>query len=645
MIAFDTETHAFQQGMIAPRMVCGSFAREAEEPVLLSRRDTLDFVEQLLVESDEHIVAHNVAFDMGVVAAERPHLLPHIFRAYETGRVRCTLVRETLIAIARGQLKVDEDGKRMLFSLAAVVQRRFHVDISESKKDPRAWRARYGELDGVPLEAWPVEAKTYAIDDARWHLRVFLDQAQECAVAAEEPLPNESEQCRAAFALHLMGVWGVRTDAAAVSALDARLRAHIEEAHEKLKQSMLLKPRSTRKRSSGLIEVTWSKDSALIRQKVVDGFTAQGLAVPHTPPTARFPAGQIKVDAETLIASGDSDLAVIADVSEDEKVLSTYVPALWPGVTVPICARWNVLVGTGRTSCDHPNWQNPPRGGGVRECVVPRPGRLFLSADYSTIELCAWAQVCLDLLGYSDMAEALRAGRDLHLDMAVSILEAAGETTTYDDLVLRRQQGDPTVKENRQLAKAANFGLPGGLGANTFCAFAWATYQLRIPLSRAQQIKQIWLRKWREATAYFAHISSLQGYDERIRLVQLRSGRVRAGCTFTSAANSFFQGLAADGAKEALWSIQRACYTNEADALFGCRPVLFLHDEFILEVPEDPDEAHAANVSLLKHMIEGMQTFIPDVPIKAEPALMRRWYKDAGAVYDTRGRLTVWEPR
>jgi DNA polymerase-1 len=73
--------------------------------------------------------------------------------------------------------------------------------------------------------------------------------------------------------------------------------------------------------------------------------------------------------------------------------------------------------------------------------------------------------------------------------------------------------------------------------------------------------------------------------------------------------------------------------------------VAFLHDEFILEVPDDVDLAHAANLRLMKHMVEGMKVYVPDVPIKAEPSLMRRWFKEAEPVFDEKGRLRVWESK
>ena len=42
-------------------------------------------------------------------------------------------------------------------------------------------------------------------------------------------------------------------------------------------------------------------------------------------------------------------------------------------------------------------------------------------------------------------------------------------------------------------------------------------------------------------------------------------------------------------------------------------------------------------------MLEEMRFVIPDVKIKAESALMRRWSKKASAVFGPDGRMAVWE--
>jgi DNA polymerase I-like protein with 3'-5' exonuclease and polymerase domains len=129
------------------------------------------------------------------------------------------------------------------------------------------------------------------------------------------------------------------------------------------------------------------------------------------------------------------------------------------------------------------------------------------------------------------------------------------------------------------------------------------------------------------------------------RIGQLRSGRVRGGLGFTDCANGFFQGLAADGAKHALFRVSKACYTDRSSPLYGCRPANFVHDENILEAPKE--QAHEAALEMTRIMCETMhEGYCPNVPIEASPALMERWYKSADAVYDSvTKRLIPWRPK
>lgn len=97
-------------------------------------------------------------------------------------------------------------------------------------------------------------------------------------------------------------------------------------------------------------------------------------------------------------------------------------------------------------------------------------------------------------------------------------------------------------------------------------------------------------------------------------------------------AEQFRDLVTADGAKLALWKLFRA----------GYKIVNFLHDEAIIEVPEDSDLAgHAARIEKL--MIAGMKLVVPNVKITVSHAAMDHWYKDAEAVYED-GKLQVWQP-
>ena len=125
-------------------------------------------------------------------------------------------------------------------------------------------------------------------------------------------------------------------------------------------------------------------------------------------------------------------------------------------------------------------------------------------------------------------------------------------------------------------------------------------------------------------------------------ICHLYTNRRRGQVHYTAACNSFFQGLAADGAKRALFEVQRHCQVLSDSPLFGSHVVNFLHDEIMLEVPEQ--RGPEAALELANIMMREFNHFVPDVPVRASPQLMRCWSKNAKPIYDSNGRLTPWQP-
>jgi len=115
--------------------------------------------------------------------------------------------------------------------------------------------------------------------------------------------------------------------------------------------------------------------------------------------------------------------------------------------------RYNSIVNTGRTSCSKPNFQQLPRLGGIREMFRAKKDHVLIITDYSTLELCTLAQVLKNQYGESIMGDLINEGRDLHRYYA-STLHNISETMVS--------------KSQRQEAKAANFGFPGGLGTVSY---------------------------------------------------------------------------------------------------------------------------------------------------------------------------------
>ena len=626
MIAFDTETHLIRQGVLAPRLVCLTWD-DGESHDILLREEAIDWMHAML-DIGEELVGHNVAFDMGVMAAADPTLLPKIFAAYEKGLIKDTRIREKLLFLAQGRLTYDFVNKRRAsFSLASLVEHHFSINISATKKGEDIWRLRYAELDGVALDDWPLEALSYALDDARWTHQVYVNQCRDFISEGERyggphGIRNEDEQVRAAWGLHLMSVWGIRTDPVAVASLEERLLPKVAAMRNKLEAAGLARLKKVKG------EMKLSKDMKAIRARVTKSYAAQNKKPPRTE------KGAVSTSRATLVDSGDALLQEFASENSAEKILTTYLPVLQAGTEAPLNPGYDTLKESGRTSSFRPNIQNVPRMGGVRECFVPRPGHVFVAADYSTLELCALAQACLDLLGYSYMADAINDGQDLHLAIAAQLLNM-----DYEDAVLARKAGDKEVKEHRQLAKALNFGLPGGLGAETFCKFA-KSYGVSLEEEYAVSLKKHWLSAWPEMREYFDHVSGLSPFGNDFTVVQLRSGRHRGGTNYTAGCNTYFQGLAADGAKEAIWRVAKECFTS-GSVLAQCRPVAFIHDELILEVPEASVDAAARLLCTI--MQEAMEIYIPDVKIGVEAVAMARWYKNAEPVFED-GMLVLWTP-
>jgi hypothetical protein len=505
-IGIDTETYLInaEQGIVAPRMVCLTYCTEDADVGLLGRDDALALMHALLDADDIEFVAHHARFDFSVLCAADATLLPKVFRAYDEGRVRCTMVREKLLALARGELADEGDTgakRNVRFSLAACVERRFSIDLSEAKTakgGPLPWRMRFSELDGIPVEAWPVEARDYALDDAKYNLALFDAQTMELNEqgATGNTIPDEAPQTRAAFWLYLMSVRGVRTDPQRVNRLDTALRAEYARINALVRAADVLKP----KMQKG--EMVWSKNMTALRGRVVSAYGGEE----HTPMTgggkkgvpaistarehllapidkavlkwvedleqqvfaARAERGEPEMEGEEAAALSrelayaaaeahglDGErvynwlvLHAVAERSGVEKLLKTYVPTLLQGTQFPVTPTFNELVASGRTSSVKPNLQNPPRKGGIRECFIPRPGYYYAFCDYSFIELCTLAQSCLEYFGWSHMADAINAGLDPHLDMAASMLGI-----DYEEAKRRKKADDPQIAEYRQLSK------------------------------------------------------------------------------------------------------------------------------------------------------------------------------------------------
>ena len=157
--------------------------------------------------------------------------------------------------------------------------------------------------------------------------------------------------------------------------------------------------------------------------------------------------GQYSTSEEVLMALKEKHAIVglILDFRELKKLISTYISAL-PSYIAPdgkIHTTYNQTVtATGRLSSSNPNLQNLPirseRGRFIREAVIPDEGCLFLSADYSQIELRLMAHFSQD----EHMLAAFRSGQDIHAATAARIYGKPIEEITKDQ---RRKEIRPRI--------------------------------------------------------------------------------------------------------------------------------------------------------------------------------------------------------
>lgn len=287
--------------------------------------------------------------------------------------------------------------------------------------------------------------------------------------------------------------------------------------------------------------------------------------------------GKISTSADVLeeLATKYELPQKIIDYREIAKLKNTYVDAL-PKLIDPRTGRVHTTLNqavsaTGRLSSANPNLQNIPirteLGRRIRAAFVSSPGYKLMSADYSQIELRVFAHMTAD----PAMTEAFKRGEDIH---ARTAREVFGAKTKQEQ------------SEARRLAKIVNFAIPYVIGP-----FGLAQ---RTGLTRAQAKKVIedyyatytGVRRYMEDTprevresgvarTVFGRIRPIPDINNRSHALRSRAER--------EAINAPIQGTAADLVKIAMIRVNDRLRRENLRA----RMILQVHDELLLEVPED----------------------------------------------------------
>lgn len=617
IIAFDTETELIRADCLAPRLVCVTF----DDGRILRWDDARPAVEEAL---RGEVVGQNVAYDMGVVCAQWPDLLPTVFTAYREGRVHDTKIRQQLIDIANGEFRfrTRPDGKteKPRYSLADLSLRLLGEYVSKGED---TWRLRYGELRLTPVAQWPAEAVHYAVKDAVITRRVCDAQGGE--------IVDEAAQCRAAWWIHLMASWGICVDPAKAHLLEKEVREEYETVARALLEEGLVRREKDK----------YVRNTKVVKERVLRAFEAMGRE------PLRTPKGDVSIGEEVCEDSGDEDLSAYAKLSSLGNILSKDFSRgvdKKTGLPKPSLARtrihasFNSLVANGRTSCRGFNLQNMRADGETRHCFAPPPGFVYLTCDLAVAELRAVAQACIWLFGSSRLADAINQGDDPHCMLCATRL-----SRDYVEVMRLYEDGDKTIKNERQLDKRSNFGYWAGMGPKTLGKQIKTYTGVVVPLAKLYEMQRAWKETWApEADRYLA-LHGEMAEAGPITIEQFVSGRVRKITEknrYAESANTRFSGLVADAAKAAGFALSEEMYIGDGE-LRGSRLVIFAHDEFVAEVPEEL--GHECAIRAREVILREVGRYMPDVPPATTPILSRVWSKEAKQVI-VNGRIVPWEP-
>lgn len=274
--------------------------------------------------------------------------------------------------------------------------------------------------------------------------------------------------------------------------------------------------------------------------------------------------------------------SAILDYRTLVKLKNTYVDPL-PGMINPETGRIHThysqtTAATGRLASTDPNLQNIPartdEGRRIRQAFVAPPGRVFVSADYSQVELRILAHL---VGGKGGFADAFTAGADVHTETAAGLFGVEPGRVT---------------REMRTIAKAVNFGIVYGQSA-----FGLAQ-QLRISRSEAGEYIHRFKERFPEIEEYRERTLATareKGYVEtllgrRRPVPDLASGNFNARAAAERVAiNTPVQGSAADLIKMAMIAIDRRLREEFPGQLM----LLQVHDELLFEVDENQAEGVA----------------------------------------------------
>lgn len=588
---------------------------------------------------------HGGAFDNCCILEWYPEQRHKLWAKFEQDKIWDSIQTQRIIEIATG----DKRGKLSLDQLAA----RYGIEMVKDHEI----QLDFGRYLGRPLSEYSERHKRYMGGDAA-ELWTLFQRMQNRGLSS---IRDIADLTRGDFWLRLCSNWGVRTDGERVDCLEEATQAEVDDLTEIAQTWGAMKSKLTPKQQR---EDGWySRDTKVIKQRIVDAYGWE-----HVPHTDSWDSSDARANPEgpdfdplfavsyaklVLAESGDPMLEALEDLGELLAVRNKDVKMLRDGVFHPIHTRFG-FAGTTRTTSSKPNLQNFRRKKGIRECLRPRAGNVFIETDYPSLELFTLAEVCAQKLDRHDLVKNMNNGRDYHAVIADGILNGTQTEAGYQYIMANK--ADPKIKNARDCGKYGNYGLCGYMtNPETFALYVNLGSRtdenpkgLQWTAEQASVVMNMWKRNATDPVAFLRYVDTLKNevglYDVEIPGTTI----VRRGCTRTAAANTHFQGLGATVARRAGWKIAYRQYiTREMPS----HTALFIHDAFVAECAVEARDDVAAWQE--RCMAEALSEVCPHMHIRCESdgphtdaavidsAVMTHYSKSAKSKRDKDGSLIV----
>jgi len=286
------------------------------------------------------------------------------------------------------------------------------------------------------------------------------------------------------------------------------------------------------------------------------------------------------------------EMAALLKHKKTSKLISTYgnsLTALVNPITLRVHSSFSLgETKTGRLSSRDPNLQNLPRKSTMRDIFVAEKGKKLIVADFNQIEL----RVAGEVSGDPVIRGAYAKGDDLHSIFAARIY----------GVPIRR-----VTKEQRQIAKSANFGTIYGMGPNKFITYVLAATDGKVKM-KFEEADHIIKALWSLYSVYAAWCKKIRQQAEIIGFVRTPLGKMRKlhpKEVYTKAPNTVVQGGAFEVMADAMIRLKAVLDTCHIPA----KIINSVHDEIIVEC--DPDDTDKVSKLVKKTMGQGMQHVFP----------------------------------